>query len=88
MALCVQVLADKDRQKDIMTLQLMGAAAQNQPTSYSAPPMYMGQPVYRQTECIGAVVNGVCNGSILPNAGYHPTCYGTMLNGQCTGPMY
>lgn len=46
-----------------------------------------GQKVYRADECIGAVVNGRCHGSIIPK-GYAPTCYGTMLNGQCTGPMF
>ena len=46
-----------------------------------------GQPVYREQDCIGAVVNGVCHGSIgaaQPQA----TCYGQMLNGQCTGPQF
>lgn len=46
-----------------------------------------GQKVYRADECIGAIVNGVCHGSVIPK-GYTPTCYGTMLNGQCTGPMF
>ena len=46
-----------------------------------------GQPVYRAQDCIGAVVNGVCHGSIgaaQPQA----TCYGQMLNGQCTGLQF
>jgi len=47
-----------------------------------------GQPVYSADECIGAIVNGVCHGTILPKSAYHPTCHGTMLNGQCTGPMF
>lgn len=46
------------------------------------------QKVYRQDECIGAIVNGVCHGSILPKSGYRPTCYGQMLSGRCTGPMF
>jgi hypothetical protein len=44
--------------------------------------------VYSPDECIGAIVNGVCHGSILPKSAYHRTCYGEMLNGQCTGPMF
>ncbi len=47
-----------------------------------------GNKVYNADECIGAVVNGVCHGSILPKSGYHKTCHGTMINGQCTGPMF
>lgn len=47
-----------------------------------------GQKVYSADECIGAIVNGVCHGSILPKSGYQKTCHGTMINGQCTGPMF
>ena len=47
-----------------------------------------GNKVYSSDECIGAIVNGVCHGSILPRPGYHKTCHGTMINGQCTGPMF
>lgn len=47
-----------------------------------------GSKVYSSEECIGAVVNGVCHGSILPKPGYRKTCHGTMINGQCTGPMF
>ena len=37
----------------------------------------------------GAVVMGVCHGSILPDYSRpHPTCYGQMLNGICTEPMF
>jgi len=46
-----------------------------------------GQPVYREQDCIGAVVNGVCHGSIGA-AQSQATCYGQMLNGQCTGPQF
>lgn len=44
--------------------------------------------VYDAGECIGAIVNGRCRGTILPNKGYHPTCYGQWINGQCTGPLF
>ena len=47
-----------------------------------------GQKVYSADECIGAVVNSVCHGTILPKGGYHKTCYGEMLFGRCTGPMF
>jgi hypothetical protein len=55
----------------------------------AAPNFGDGQTVYSQHECIGAVVMGVCHGSILPDySSPHPTCYGQMLNGTCTGPMF
>ena len=44
--------------------------------------------VYTADECVGAIVNGVCHGSIVPKAGRHKTCYGQMINGRCTGAMY
>jgi hypothetical protein len=54
-----------------------------------APNIGGGQTVYSPSECIGAVVMGVCHGSILPEYSRpHPTCYGQMLNGICTGPMF
>ncbi|WP_460151825.1 hypothetical protein [Pseudomonas sp. S2_B07] len=46
-----------------------------------------GQPVYREHDCIGAVINGVCHGS-TGAAQPMATCYGQMLNGQCTGPQF
>ena len=46
-----------------------------------------GQPVYREQDCIGAVVNGVCHGS-TGAAQPQATCYGQMLNGHCTGPQF
>ena len=54
-----------------------------------APNFGDGQTVYTPNECIGAIVNGQCHGSILPDYSRpHPTCYGQMLNGMCTGPMF
>lgn len=44
--------------------------------------------VYDPSECIGPVIMGRCEGSIVPNKAYHPTCHGAWLNGQCTGPMF
>jgi len=47
-----------------------------------------GTTVYRASECIGAIVNGECHGSILPQTATHPVCHGQMINGMCTGPMF
>jgi len=44
-------------------------------------------PVYESSECIGAVVNGRCAGTINPNPSnvLRKKCYGTMINGECQG---
>jgi hypothetical protein len=47
-----------------------------------------GGTVYSASECVGPVIMGRCEGSVIPNAAYHPTCHGELLNGQCTGPMF
>ena len=47
-----------------------------------------GRTVYSASECVGPAVMGKCQGSIVPNTAYHPTCHGEFLNGQCTGPMF
>ena len=53
-----------------------------------------GQYVFPASECIGAVVAGVCHGSPKPGeqirmrTGQTPKCYGTMIGGQCTGPQF
>jgi hypothetical protein len=53
-----------------------------------------GQHAISESECIGAVVNGVCHGTPTPEAqikiqtGQAPRCYGTMIGGRCTGPMF
>ena len=47
-----------------------------------------GVAVYSPSQCIGAIVNGECHGSIMPNGSQPMTCHGQMLNGQCTGPMF
>jgi hypothetical protein len=47
-----------------------------------------GIPVYAPRECIGAVVNGVCHGSVIDTMPMRPRCYGTMIGGRCTGPMF
>lgn len=48
-----------------------------------------GTPIYDSSECIGAVVNGRCVGSILPNPSnvLRKKCYGTMINGECKGAV-
>jgi hypothetical protein len=47
-----------------------------------------GQTVYRADECVGAVVNSVCHGTIIPKSATHPTCHGEMIGGKCTGPLF
>jgi hypothetical protein len=47
-----------------------------------------GKTVYSASECVGPVIMGKCEGSVISNGGYHPTCHGELLNGQCTGPMF
>lgn len=47
-----------------------------------------GVTVHPSNTCIGAVVNGVCHGSILSTDPMPKTCHGEMLGGQCTGPMF
>ena len=61
------------------------SAAHHGYTSYGPAPLG-GTAVYSAGQCIGPVIMGVCQGSIVgvPAA----RCYGTMLNGQCTGPMF
>ena len=44
--------------------------------------------VYRASECIGAVVNGVCHGSVIDTQPMRQRCYGTMIGGHCTGPQF
>lgn len=46
-----------------------------------------GRRVYDYSECVGPVIMGRCEGSIVPNRTYHPTCHGAWLNGRCTGPI-
>jgi len=50
--------------------------------------LYGGVPVYAPSECIGPIVNGVCEGSVIDTMPNRPVCHGTMLNGVCTGPMF
>ena len=48
-----------------------------------------GVPIYRASECIGAVVAGVCNGTVIDTEPMRPRCHGTLLpDGTCTGPVF
>ena len=47
-----------------------------------------GTPVYTADECTGAIVNGVCHGSVIPDKAHREKCYGEMLFGKCTGPQF
>jgi len=73
-----------------MTIGGGGQSARND--RYVAPAGYDnagdGIPVYRQDECVGAVVNGECHGGIALKSAWQTKCYGDMINGQCTGPMF
>lgn len=48
-----------------------------------------GTPVYNVSECVGAVVNGGCTGTINqdPNNVLRQKCYGIMINGECQGTL-
>lgn len=56
--------------------------------SNNSPVLGSQKKVYSRDECIGPVIMGRCEGSILPKKAYHPTCHGEWLNGRCTGPMF
>jgi len=43
--------------------------------------------VFPASDCIGAVVNGICHGSVI-DTGQGMTCHGEMLDGKCTGPLF
>jgi hypothetical protein len=67
-----------------LVLDLLAARAQARPSFVN--PALGGLPVYGASQCVGPVIMGVCQGSVIgPPAA---RCYGTMLNGQCTGPMF
>ena len=59
---------------------------ENQPGSFGNTGGFKPQPFYSADECYGAVVNGVCNGSIKPGA-RPKKCYGTIINGECKGTV-
>ena len=58
------------------------------PPPAGAGPVEQGGKVYDPSECVGPAIMGRCQGMIVPNKAYHPTCHGTWLNGECTGPMF
>ncbi|MFK0572225.1 hypothetical protein [Endozoicomonas sp.] len=82
-----QCLATQYQQRMAFYMSTMNKGIQNSSARGATQPGY-GSKVYRADECIGAIVNGVCHGSILPKSANHPTCHGQMINGQCTGPMF
>lgn len=55
---------------------------------YTSRSSLNGNKIYDASECIGPVIMGRCDGAVISNKAYHPTCHGEMLNGQCTGPMF
>jgi len=42
----------------------------------------------RESDCIGAVVNGKCHGSTVDGDFDNKTCHGTILNGECIGAEF
>jgi hypothetical protein len=67
----------------------MRQAGQASPPSPNGNSVYsQGQPVYNPNECTGPIVMRECQGQIVPEAAYHPRCYGQMLYGAYTGPMF
>jgi hypothetical protein len=47
-----------------------------------------GVTVYPADACIGAIVNGVCHGTIQSTDPMPKVCHGEMIGGRCTGPMF
>lgn len=82
----IKARRDAQQWRDSLGLPSRATLTQQQLQQLPMQQQY-GEPVYRAQDCIGAVVNGVCNGS-TGAAQPRATCYGQMLNGQCTGPMY
>jgi len=69
-----------------LVLEMLAARAQQPRPSLVNPAPLGGMPVYGASQCVGPIITGVCQGSVIgPPAA---RCYGTMLNGQCTGPMF
>lgn len=56
--------------------------------AWQEPDPLPGIPLYPEDDCIGAVVNGVCHGTIITPPDLQPRCYGTFLNGECIGPKF
>lgn len=44
-------------------------------------------PLYSADNCIGSSVNGMCYGTVLPNAQPTSYCRGIVVNGQCSGAV-
>ena len=75
------------------------AMADNPTPTFSAPSTYTpsnyqassssGNSFYSSSECIGAVVNGRCAGTINPDPSnvMRKKCYGTIINGECQGTI-
>lgn len=86
---CVQASASLCIEKSYeQTRQLKNSSSYGQP-SYNSTSQSPGTPVYNSSECIGAVVNGKCVGTIQrdPNNVLRKKCYGAMINGVCNGAI-
>ncbi len=50
-------------------------------------PKAAGIPIYDERNCMGAVVNGVCHGTVIQEE--RPVrCHGKMIEGECTGLVF
>jgi hypothetical protein len=79
-------------------LQQLGSALSRTP-SYQTPQIPLPKiqptntnqsnvtPLYSAADCIGSSVNGMCYGTVLPNAQPTGYCRGTFTNGYCSGPV-
>lgn len=78
----------------LVQLEQQRASARSRSGATSEESIYHGSYRLEESDCIGAVVNGVCHGSPSPDAtirmktGQAPKCYGTVVGGRCTGPEF
>jgi hypothetical protein len=85
---CAPVAKFAGAQIDAVKASIPGKRAPAKPVGAQKQPAQPGTPVYSANECIGAVVNGRCHGSVIDTQPMRPRCYGQMIGGQCTGPMF
>jgi hypothetical protein len=76
-------------QQQTNSLQQLGSQSYRQPSFNYNNNQNAGTPMYNSDECIGAVVNGRCTGTISPDPSnvLRKKCYGTIINGECHGTI-
>jgi hypothetical protein len=85
---CAPVAKLARAQVDAVKASIPGQRASAKQVVAQEQPAQPGTPVYSANECIGAVVNDRCHGSVIDTQPARPRCYGQMIGGQCTGPMF